>query len=312
MSLVDKRFLCLSVPPVVPTDPPVITLQPLDVTADEGVPWSITSTATGATSSEWYKDAVATGNSTNTFSGTGLTTESGSYLNRYTNIIGSTDTSAALVSVGSESRVIVQIATASTSHLEAEAWNPTGERSISVDFARTSNGSYILIAQDDMYLSCIPQQGRYTLTPNANVVADIMDYTGNTPLAANEINTIELRYQHGLTASSVVLLVNGVALTPTTTTTRAVSASGVVRFGARFTTKSNSGQSWLSNIKLKDSNANTITWPVDEATSNTEDSVEGGNTLTYSGIATGLPEREEFTFTADEWIGNNSTVLTVG
>lgn len=76
-----------------------ITLQPQNVTVDEGTPWSITSSATGATSSEWYKDGAPTGNTTDTFNGTGLPSESGSYFNRYSNAVGDTDTDTIQVTV---------------------------------------------------------------------------------------------------------------------------------------------------------------------------------------------------------------------
>lgn len=78
---------------------PSITAQPQAVTEDEGTAWSITSSAVDDTSSQWYKNGVATGITTDTLTGTGLVSESGSYFNRYTNSDGSTDTATVTVTI---------------------------------------------------------------------------------------------------------------------------------------------------------------------------------------------------------------------
>jgi len=79
--------------------PVAITLQPLPVTELENTAWTLTSSASEATSSEWYKDGSPTGNTTDTIGGTGLLSESGNYYNLYTNGVTplATDTVAVLI-----------------------------------------------------------------------------------------------------------------------------------------------------------------------------------------------------------------------
>ena len=116
-----------------PVTAPVITLQPLDVLEDEGTPWSIISAASGATSSEWYKDGAPTGNSTNTFNGAGLPVESGDYFNRYSNAIGDTDTNISTVTINPDvvPRTIIQVPAVTTSNFDTESWSPAGVRTVS-------------------------------------------------------------------------------------------------------------------------------------------------------------------------------------
>jgi hypothetical protein len=60
----------------------------------------------------------------------------------------------------------------------------------------------------------------------------------------------------------------------------------------------------LADIKLADdaTSNNTFTFALDEATSNTETAAEGGNSVTYTNIPTGAPDRELFTFGDDDWV----------
>jgi len=68
----------------------------------------------------------------------------------------------------------------------------------------------------------------------------------------------------------------------------------------------------IANVKFTDlvTSNNTFTFALDEVTANTETAAEGGNSVTYTNIPTGAPDRELFTLVGDEWL--EGEVLTNG
>ncbi len=77
-----------------------ILVQPVSVTSSViGRPWSLSSAASNAASSEWYKDGVATGNTSDSISGVGAYSENGQYYNQYTNSLGDVVTDTVTIQV---------------------------------------------------------------------------------------------------------------------------------------------------------------------------------------------------------------------
>lgn len=299
-----------------PTIAPVITLQPLDVTVDEGVPWSVVSAASGATSSEWFKDAVATGNTTNTIGGTGLVAESGTYFNRYTNAVGDTDTSNSIVTItpATVPRVFIADESAFDGHFTSDTWTPTGDFKIRLKMAKTSAGT------SNMWVGAVGDftirwlgSGRIGLYHNGAGSSGTFYGSGAVAQTTNLLHDVVIHLTVGSTA--VVVEVNGVvqsggALLGAPAIT---GRSGNVIFGDNPSLSSSELEGIVADIQLEDVGvpANTYTWAVDLDTGSAEVAQEGGKTLTYVGVDEGLPTRELFTFTGTTWVGNNGTTLTI-
>lgn len=288
-----------------PTVAPVITLQPLDVTVDEGTPWSISSAASGATSSEWFKDAVATGNTTNTIGGIGLVAESGSYLNRYTNVVGSTDTTASTVAITPDvysPRVFINL----------------GDASATANYVIGTP----LVASGDFEISYlyVPYFGSNCYTA----------YSGSSSILNTTDGSVRLTGSTGgLGVSTSAGAVPNDAKLHKLLITRVGSTTKIFLDGVqKLSSSKNLGTITFSSIGIQSATvdfrniiadfrfvngASPTTFLLDQLTANTEDSVEANNSVTYYAVNGGLPTRETFTLngTGTVWTGNNGTTLNV-
>ncbi len=150
-----------------------VLVQPVSVTSSVlGRPWSLSSTAVGADSSEWYKDGVATGNTSDSISGVGAYAENGQYYNQYTNSLGDVVTDTVTIQVVAP---FAELVSATDIHL--------GET-----FTVTTNGV------GDLTGSLITATlGGVVLTGQANVTTNTVDFNAPTSGLDLDVSSHELR-----------------------------------------------------------------------------------------------------------------------
>lgn len=286
-----------------PVAPPVITLQPSNVTVDEGTPWNITSAATGATSSEWYKDGSPTGNTTNTFSGTGLLSESGNYFNRYSNVIGDTDTSTAVVSITGVNapRYFIDFGIgASDSYMTLTTpITLTGDFRVTLIATPGAASNTGLLDGGTSNLRIL-SDGRIRVTTEGGG-GGISAPAGSLPFDGQLHQIIVERISGNLT-----IFVDGLLRASSPEANNYV----IDTIGKVF----NSHDDIIADVVIEDlTGSTTTTFVLGEGVSNTENSVELNNSVTYINIATDNLSRGFYTFndSLNRWEGDNGRNINV-
>ena len=236
--------------------------------------------------------------------GISITVDSGSY--------SVTGTDITLIDPVGEQRIFIDLNLGTNSKYTCESFTPSGAFNVKFDLSVTQDTSNYSLTIGS-WTVFIGSGGAIFIYPDINVTANNIQYAVGL-MPDDVLHTLEIDSSN-TTSPSFVVKLDGVTLLPISDTTGgSVPVFGNVISGGGTGIRDFEG--YIANLSLTDATtpANDRTFFFDEVTANTELSVEGNHTATYSAITTGLPMRELFTLNGagTQWIGNNGNTLTIG
>jgi hypothetical protein len=179
----------------------------------------------------------------------------------------------------------------------ASTWTITGNFELEFDVSTTSTAVQGVLNGSDAANDFVRVEATTGLIRLAAGGLTALDST----VAVNDGKLNHVRIVAG--ASGAEIFINGVSDVTDAQdwTSLDVDAIGLVNAAAFF-------DGVIANVKLTDLDtpANSLTFALDEVTANAETAAEGGNSVTYTNIPTGEPDRELFTLVGDDWIGQET------